>query len=95
MKLVRDKIPELFPDAGSYLRAHSTELDMFLFAKAVEELSEVMQAEPEELAGEIADLVEVLVAIAQRAGVTPEDIGAARAAKRAERGLFREGWVLS
>lgn len=95
MKLVRDRIPELFPDAGEYRQVTPEEADRLLLAKAVEELSEFFQAySREEIAEELADLVEVLMELADRAGVTQGDVALARAAKRLSRGGFKEGWVL-
>lgn len=95
MKLVRDRIPELFPDAGKYRQVTPEEADRLLLAKAVEELSELFQAaSKEDAAEELADVVEVLMEIAWRAGVTQEQVALVRAAKRRNRGGFEERWVL-
>ena len=95
MKLVRDKIPTLFPEAGIYYRAPSGLLDRLLMAKVVEEVAEVFGADTaEEVAEEIADVIEVLYALALGVNVGERDIDAARAIKRASRGGFEGGWVL-
>ena len=95
MKLVRDRIPELFPDAGKYRQVTPNEADLLLLAKAVEELGEFFQAgTPEEIAEELADVLEVLLELADRAGVTQEQVALARAAKKRNRGGFKDGWVL-
>lgn len=95
MKLVRDRIPELFPEAGTYRQVSGNLLDSALMAKVVEEAAEVLQATSRmDVAEEIADLIEVLYAVAAEAGVTETEVHLIRAAKRAERGGFEEGWVL-
>lgn len=95
MKLVRDKIPELFPDAGMYSKADWAHVDRLLVAKIVEEAAEVFGAPSvESMTEEIADVIEALYAYASRVEVTPEDIDRARRRKRSERGGFEEGWVL-
>lgn len=95
MKLVRDKIPILFPDAGTYYKADWPHIDRLLMAKAVEELAEVFGAgSAKELTREIADVIEVLYAFAGHVDVSPEDIDRARIAKRLERGGFSGRWVL-
>lgn len=97
MKLVRDKIPELFPEAGTYGRmAAPDHLTMLLMAKIVEEVAEVFgAASAGAVAEETADVIEALLAYAAQVDVTPEEIDRARAAKREARGGFEQGWVLS
>lgn len=95
MKLVRDKIPTLFPEAGQFARIEGEHLDRLLMGKVVEEVAEVFGASTaREMTEEIADVIEVLLAFAAQVDVTAEDIAVARAAKRAERGGFEEGWIL-
>lgn len=95
MKLVRDRIPELFPEAGMYWKTDSVHLDRLLMAKIVEEVAEVFGASTaKQMTEEIADAIEALLAYAALVDVTPDEIALARAAKRAERGGFEEGWVL-
>ena len=89
-KLVRDRIPELIAAAGqtpcvrvlapaAYRRA--------LTAKLTEELAEFEAGGEVE---ELADLVEVIQAIVEERGVSWEAFEEQRAAKRTERGGFRD-----
>lgn len=96
MKLVRDRIPELFPAAGTYGQVIAQDhLDRLLTAKIVEEVAEVFGASTaKQMTEEIADVIEALLAYAALVDVAPDEIALARAAKRAERGGFEEGWVL-
>lgn len=94
MKLVRDRIPELFPDAGEYGKGRPEHLDRLLMAKVVEEVAEVFGADSaESLTEEIADVIEALVAFAFHVGVTEEEIDKVRRLKRYQRGGFEEGWI--
>lgn len=96
MKLVRDRIPELFPEAGVYIRGDDRHVDRLLMAKIVEEVAEVFGAPTAEaMTEEIADVIEVFYAYAAQVGVTPEVIEQVRLLKRAQRGGFEQGWVLS
>lgn len=95
-KLVRDRIPDIIraKDWVPLIRvAGPCEYGQMLRDKLVEEAQEGAEADREELTGELADVLEVVAAIAADAGITPEQLEAARAAKAAERGAFREGIV--
>lgn len=95
MKLVRDRIPELFPGAGTYGKGRPEHIDRLLMAKVVEEVAEVFGADSaESLTEEIADVIEALVAFAFHVGVTEEEIDKVRRLKRYQRGGFKDGWVL-
>lgn len=97
-KLVRDRIPDLIralgrtpvirtlPD-GEYWAALDAKLD--------EEVAELRAADtPDATVEEAADVIEVLAALAARHGKSLEDILAAAARKRAERGGFeRRVWL--
>lgn len=95
MKLVRDKVPKLYPGDG-YRLARSWERDVFLRMKVAEEAGEVLSAVGEaNLLEEVADLMEAVEALAAGHGWSIEGaVRAARDAKRLERGAFAEGWVL-
>ncbi|GAA5531916.1 nucleoside triphosphate pyrophosphohydrolase [Deinococcus aluminii] len=81
-KLVRDRIPELFP-AYTYRVLDKAEYRPALLAKLEEEVQEYLtDRTPEEL----ADVLEVLHALAALHGLTPEGLEALRARKAAERG---------
>lgn len=89
-KLVRDRIPEIIVAGGrepvtrvlndaEYLAALHRKLD--------EELQELHEAGSLE---EMADLLEVLLALCEASGHTREALETARAAKAEARGRFRE-----
>ncbi|WP_216651584.1 nucleoside triphosphate pyrophosphohydrolase [Actinomadura litoris] len=94
-KLVRDRIPEIIRSAGRGADtrvAGPEEYRALLRAKLYEEAGEyVASGEPEEL----ADLLEVLHALAAVDGITPDDLEARRAAKWERRGGFAERIVLN
>lgn len=83
-KLVRDRIPEVFP-GSRYRVLEAAEYGGALRAKLEEEVREYLtDGTPEEL----ADVLEVLRALAALHGLTPEELEAVRARKEAERGGF-------
>jgi predicted house-cleaning noncanonical NTP pyrophosphatase (MazG superfamily) len=87
-KLIRDRIPELFGWDGVCILA-DTEFRSALRAKLSEEVSEYLAAEaPAERLAELADVLEVLHALAAQDGHSPEALEVARVAKHAERGGF-------
>lgn len=94
-KLVRDKIPEVIRRNGAepiFHIATPEELPTLLRAKLVEEVDEFLESdEPEEL----ADVLEVVLALARELGVPPEDLERMRQEKAAERGGFTERVVWS
>jgi predicted house-cleaning noncanonical NTP pyrophosphatase (MazG superfamily) len=92
-KLVRDKIPAIIRERGGdpvvtvlgevdYRRA--------LLEKLFEESTELSEASATEVAEEIADVLEVLRAIARVHGHEWRDIEKVAEVKRAERGAFLE-----
>lgn len=88
-KLVRDRIPELFPE-NRYRTLSAANYADALRDKLAEEMQEYLtDRTPEEL----ADVLEVLHALAALHGLTPEELEALRAHKAAERGGFaRRMW---
>ncbi|MFI5831028.1 nucleoside triphosphate pyrophosphohydrolase [Streptomyces sp. NPDC051578] len=98
-KLIRDRIPEIAAARGHDLAVHTaspTEAAELLLEKLHEEADEVAAAdEPRELLDELADVLEVVHALAAMTGWTPEDIEAARLRKYAERGGFDRRLVLT
>ncbi|GAA5514853.1 hypothetical protein Dcar01_03616 [Deinococcus carri] len=89
-KLVRDRIPELFPESR-YRTLTTPEYAGALRAKLEEEAREYLtDRTPEEL----ADVLEVLHALAALHGLTPAELEALRVRKAAERGGFeRRLWL--
>lgn len=97
-KLIRDEIVEYVQrERGETLNtrvATGEELTMFLRCKIVEEALEVSNASnPVELAEELADLMEVMKALAYNQGVVDE-LFEARERKLNERGGFDKGIIL-
>jgi predicted house-cleaning noncanonical NTP pyrophosphatase (MazG superfamily) len=91
-KLIRDKLPAIMRDQGLQVfdrRLDDAEFNARLRDKLVEEALEARSAASRaEVIDELADLGEVMLALAQINGVTQHDIEARRLAKRAERGGF-------
>ncbi|GAA2124144.1 nucleoside triphosphate pyrophosphohydrolase [Actinomadura napierensis] len=93
-KLVRDRIPDLLRDSGERREsrvAEAGEYASLLRAKLYEEAGEyAATGDPAEL----ADILEVVHALAALHDMTPADLEARRAAKHAERGGFSNRIVL-
>lgn len=93
-KLVRDRIPELIEEAGgrpAVRTADQSEHRAFLKAKLYEEAGEyAASGDPEEL----ADLLEVVRALARTHALDPAELDRIRAAKAVERGGFDKRLVL-
>ena len=90
-KLVRDGIPAIIRARGGTPLtriAGPREYQALLRAKLTEEAGEAATADHQELAGELADVLEVVAAIADDAGLSPDELEAVRAAKTATRGGF-------
>jgi predicted house-cleaning noncanonical NTP pyrophosphatase (MazG superfamily) len=90
-KLVRDQIPEIIAAAGS--RPVTRVLDQggyrdALRAKLLEEAREAQAAPEGQLASELADVLEVLKALAAAHDMSWEDVVLEADRKRAERGGF-------
>lgn len=95
-KLVRDRIPEIIRAAGKEpvtRVAASGERMGLLRAKLDEEVREFLESDddPEEL----ADILEVLLALAAQLGMDHDQLEKLRAAKERERGGFAAGIVWS
>lgn len=90
-KLVRDRIPEII---ATEERDYATEImedaeyRQALLAKLVEEAQEVVEAEPNELVKELADLYEVTEALLVAFDLDRDAIRAQQQKRRDERGGF-------
>jgi predicted house-cleaning noncanonical NTP pyrophosphatase (MazG superfamily) len=97
-KLVRDRIPDLIMASGRMaLTRHLSdeEFDAALRAKLVEEAEETSEtSSPDGLVRELADVVEVVRALAGRQGFTLEDVLRAAHDRREQRGAFDERILL-
>ncbi|MBM7865988.1 phosphoribosyl-ATP pyrophosphohydrolase [Heliobacterium gestii] len=93
-KLVRDLIPQIILRDGKYPEirvADDAEYRELLLAKLQEELQEYLESgNPEEL----ADILEVLIALSGCDGLSWAELVALADQKRQERGSFRERIVL-
>jgi len=93
-KLVRDKIPEIIKASGKNFDVHyakKEKLMPLLEAKLNEEVSEYVEAKNLE---ELADVMEVLFALANTLGYSEKDLINKRNAKKNERGGFEKGIFL-
>jgi predicted house-cleaning noncanonical NTP pyrophosphatase (MazG superfamily) len=94
-KLVRDRIPEIIRSAGREpvtRIATGAEYPALLRSKLYEEAAEyIASGDPSEL----ADILEVVHALAALHDLTPEDLERRRAAKEAERGAFARRFILA
>lgn len=93
-KLIRDKIPQIIAASGGKCETEVLSEEMYLVKleeKLSEELNEYLHSkEPEEL----ADLLEVVEAVAWAKGMDWEQLNATKEAKREKRGGFRERLLL-
>lgn len=91
-KLIRDRLPAIMRAQGLAVFDRRLDDEAYLAAlkaKLVEEATEAREAATtDELAGELADLAEVILALMAAAGLSAEDVERCRLAKRAERGGF-------
>jgi predicted house-cleaning noncanonical NTP pyrophosphatase (MazG superfamily) len=91
-KLVRDLVPGTLRGSGHKVVTRTlqgSELLKALRAKIDEEIAEYDAAPNDQLAAvELADLLEVIVAMAKRRGVTEAALQQLREAKAAQRGAF-------
>ncbi|MFE9850283.1 nucleoside triphosphate pyrophosphohydrolase [Streptomyces sp. NPDC005576] len=95
-KLIRDRIPEIAASRGQQLTiryADGQEMCGLLRDKLIEEAAEVAAATPGEVLEELADVLEVVQALAEIHGYQLTDLDEARANKAAERGAFKLGVV--
>lgn len=93
-KLVRDRIPELVREEGKiplWRTAGEEEYRLLLREKLWEEVREFVHTGKEE---ELADILEVVRALAERQGVGMEELTALAAEKRRQRGGFKRRIVL-
>jgi predicted house-cleaning noncanonical NTP pyrophosphatase (MazG superfamily) len=93
-KLVRDKIPQIIEQAGKTFTTRILEDDEYrkqLQKKAFEELEEYMNASDDETAlEELADVLEIIHALAECHGSSIERVEQIRAEKAEKRGGFKE-----
>lgn len=93
-KLVRDRIPEIIEKTGKTCTTRMLDEKEYIeemCKKTGEELTEYVEAETQEhKVEELADLLELISALAQHEGVTLEDVEKVRKEKVEKRGGFGE-----
>ncbi len=93
-KLVRDDIPKIIEDSGKTCDIEvvtGKEKEEYLEKKLNEEVNEYLEDKNLE---ELADIMEVLFAIADRLGYSEEELLNKREEKRLARGSFKKGIIL-
>ncbi|MBI2583664.1 MAG: nucleoside triphosphate pyrophosphohydrolase [Candidatus Aenigmarchaeota archaeon] len=94
MKLVRDNVPDIMKEKGEnaeFRQASEEEYKQLLKKKLVEE---ALEFQAESKTEELADVLEVLHALAEASGTVISEIEEIRKAKREERGGFSKRIVL-
>lgn len=93
-KLVRDRIPEIIAETGKNYSTRILNQEEFILElkkKSIEELDEYLNTNNDEKAiEELADLLEVLHALAETHGVSIEKVEELRRQKAGQRGGFKE-----
>ena len=90
-KLVRDNIPNIIKANGEVPIVEILDDDRYkeeLEKKLIEECQEVISAEGNDRIMELADLLEVMISLAELENKTLDDINFAREQKKNERGGF-------
>lgn len=93
-KLVRDKIVERQIASGAkpkYRQLTDEEHKRELVNKVIEEITEITNANPEEVAGEIADVQQAIDDLREKFGITSKEVEAAQKLKNEKNGAFKEG----
>lgn len=93
-KLVRDNIIKHQVASGAkpvYHRLSLEEHKQALVEKIIEEAREITQAEPGDVAGEIADVQQALDDLREKYNITANDIAQAQEAKNKKNGAFKKG----
>lgn len=98
-KLVRDRIPEIIVASGRTPRirsVHGDALEEALIAKLEEEANEFRDAIGDARREELADVLEVVRALAAHLGISMGELDRIADNKRSERGGFNQGiWLES
>lgn len=87
-KLVRDRIPEIIEKNGETAVTRTLGAEEYRAALLQKLEEEVAECRENPCAEELADIQEVILALAADLGVTPEELEAVRAEKAQKRGGF-------
>ena len=93
-KLVRDKIVDHQLASGAkptFRQLNNTEHQHALVHKIIEEATEIVAAEANVVAAEIADVQQALDDLIEKFGLSKADIAQAQAEKNAKNGSFKKG----
>lgn len=93
-KMVRDSVPDIIEESGFRYKAERISSSGYfraLEAKLQEEINEFVETESLE---ELADIMEVVFAIAKAKGYSEEDLAKEREKKRKLKGGFEQGIIL-
>jgi predicted house-cleaning noncanonical NTP pyrophosphatase (MazG superfamily) len=97
-KLVRDRIPEIIEKSGKQFSIKSLDESDYikeLKQKLKEEMKEYLKSETnQEATEELADILEVIYALAQTHHTSPDQLEAVRKEKAEKRGGFQEKFFL-
>ena len=96
-KLVRDRIPDIIRARGAELVTHIADAEEYVAAlkeKVVEEAQELRSADGDHEREEIADVLEVLRALAAARGIRWTEVERIAAEKTTERGGFMKRVIL-
>lgn len=100
-KLIRDRIPEKILSNEEFVCSFQTlakqDIPIYLRKKLIEEATEVNETfdwDQAKLTEELADVMEVMMTIASNAGITMDQVEAARKTKLTDRGGFTRGIIL-
>jgi len=97
-KLVRDRIPEIIMKEGKRFSTRILDENEYVFhlnEKLKEELAEYLRCqETNSQVEELADMLEVILALAEAKGVSHDKLEAVRSQKTEKRGAFKERILL-
>jgi len=89
-KLVRDRIPEIIEDSGKTCVTRILPQEEYLAALDTKLTEELAEYQADKSMEELADLLEVMMAVAEARGHSFAEVEATRRAKAEKRGGFRE-----
>lgn len=89
-KLVRDKIPEIIEQAGKTPVTHTLSDDEYISELDLKLNEECAEYQADKSIEELADMLEVMYAIAEERGWSVSELEAVRKAKAEKRGSFKE-----
>lgn len=89
-KLVRDKIPDIIISSGKTAVCRTLDSEEYLIALDQKLSEECAEYQTDKNIEELADILEVLYAIAEARGYSKEKLEQVRAEKAAERGGFTD-----